>query len=69
MLDGLAEPAAEWVRACGLLPEITSHQMLAALEAEMDLPLAEEAGRTGGKDLIQTIRHGLYAPRTSPSST
>nr|WTB35491.1 transposase [Streptomyces sp. NBC_00830] len=33
----------------GRLPEITRHLMQAALEAEMDLHLTEEAGRTGGR--------------------
>ncbi|MFF4835228.1 hypothetical protein [Streptomyces sp. NPDC001315] len=58
VLDELAELAAERVRADGglrlmgeggLLPEIARHLMQAALEAEMDLHLAEEAGRTGGR--------------------
>jgi putative transposase len=33
----------------GLLPELAQHLMQAALEAEMDLHLAEEAGRVGGR--------------------
>ncbi len=33
----------------GILPELAQHLMQAALEAEMDLHLASEAGRTGGR--------------------
>jgi putative transposase len=40
-------PAADGLR--GLVPEITRRLMQAALEAEMDLHLAEKAGRTGGR--------------------
>lgn len=55
LLDELAELAADKVRAGGLrlmgegglLVELTRHLMQAAVEAEMDRHLAEEAGRTG----------------------
>lgn len=33
----------------GILPELAQHLMQAALEAEMDLHLAAEAGRVGGR--------------------
>ncbi|MFF3062513.1 transposase [Streptomyces sp. NPDC057909] len=57
LLDELADLASDRVRdgglklmgEGGLLPELTRHLMQAALEAEMDLHLAEEAGRTGGR--------------------
>ena len=57
LLDELAELAAGKVRdgglrlmgEGGLLVELARHLMQAAVEAEMDLHLAEEAGRTGGR--------------------
>ncbi|WSP87520.1 transposase [Streptomyces sp. NBC_01233] len=57
LMDELAELAAGKVRdgglrlmgEGGLLVELTRHLMQAAVEAEMDLHLAEEAGRTGGR--------------------
>jgi transposase-like protein len=57
LLDHLAMLAAERVREGGLrlmgegglLPELTQHLMQAALEAELDLHLADEAQRCGGR--------------------
>jgi transposase-like protein len=57
LLEELAALAAEKVRGVGLrlmgegglLPELAQHLMQAALEAEMDQHLAEEAGRVGGR--------------------
>jgi putative transposase len=57
LLEELAALAAEKVRCGGLrlmgegglLPELAQHLMQAALEAEMDRHLADEAGRSGGR--------------------
>ncbi|MFF4145300.1 transposase [Streptomyces sp. NPDC001698] len=57
LLEELAALAAEKTAAGGLklmgeggvLPELAQHLMQAALEAEMDLHLAAEAGRVGGR--------------------
>nr|WTB32313.1 transposase [Streptomyces sp. NBC_00830] len=57
LLEELAALAAEKVRGDGLrlmgegglLPELAQHLMQAALEAEMDQHLADEAGRAGGR--------------------
>jgi putative transposase len=57
LLEELAALAAEKVRGGGLrlmgvgglLPELAQHLMQAALEAEMDRHLADEAGRAGGR--------------------
>ncbi|MFI1488060.1 IS256 family transposase [Streptomyces sp. NPDC020747] len=57
LLEELAALAAEKVRLGGLrlmgegglLPELAQHLMQAALEAEMDVHLAAEAGRAGGR--------------------
>jgi putative transposase len=57
LLEELAALAAEKVRLGGLrlmgegglLPELAQHLMQATLEAEMDVHLAAEAGRVGGR--------------------
>ena len=57
LLEELAALAAEKVRLGGLrlmgegglLPELAQHLMQAALEAEMDVHLAAEAERVGGR--------------------
>ncbi|AVH54695.1 hypothetical protein C4B68_01375 [Streptomyces dengpaensis] len=57
LLEELAALAAEKVRLGGLrlmgegglLPELAQHLMQAALEAEMDVHLAAEAGQAGGR--------------------
>ncbi|MEY9997236.1 putative transposase [Streptomyces sp. V4I8] len=58
LLDELTVLASEKVRAGeglrlmgegGILPELAQHLLQAALEAEMDAHLAEEAGRPGGR--------------------
>ncbi|WP_253917254.1 transposase [Streptomyces sp. MNP-20] len=72
LLDELADLAAVKVRdgglklmgEGGLLVELTRHLMQAGVEAEMDLHLAEEAGRTGGRGSRSgsNARNG-YLPR------
>ncbi|WP_329142521.1 transposase [Streptomyces sp. NBC_01456] len=72
LLDELAELAEVKVRdgglklmgEGGLLVELTRHLMQAAVEAEMDQHLGEEAGRTGGRGSRSggNARNG-YRPR------
>lgn len=49
LMDELAELAADKVRDGGLLVELPRHLMQGAVEAEMDLHLAEEVGRIDGR--------------------